>query len=151
MTGSPPSEHTVFIDRNTGGKLLKQAVADADIPIVLHDDFYGPPKPGVIITDAEWLVTIGQRGWLIVTGDKHTVKEELFIRRIPESRAYVFLLNDLNGGGPAQKAQVIIDAYPKMLGLIAKKPRPAIWLFEKGAIRPILWEQRLERLLARDA
>lgn len=129
--------------------MLRDAVSAAGIRVVLHDDVF-PPEPGVIVPDYRWLVEVGQRGWLLVTGDARTLKEDLFVRKIPESNAFVFILHDLNGGTAAERATCVIDAYPKMLGLIAPATRPEVWVFKRGTIKVAKWRETLERILRRD-
>jgi len=151
MIASLHSGHTLFVDRNSGGRSFRGLVVDAGIKIVLHDEHFPVPAQGEKnIGDHEWLHIIGNLGWLIVTGDKHTIKEDLFIRALPKSNAYVFLLNALNGASPKGKAELIIDAYPKMLGLISAVPRPAVWFFERnGTIKLVPWREKLRKIEAR--
>ncbi len=143
--------NTVFIDRNTGGKAFKDIVLAAGIEIVLHDDHFPHPKPGEKnIPDQEWLVAIGRLGRFIVTGDKRTLKEVQFLQKIPESNAYVFVLDDMNSGSPARKAEVVISAYPKMIGLAIATKRPAVWLVENSTFRIYDWHRKLKQIKERD-
>lgn len=143
--------NTVFIDRNTGGKSFSNIVLAAGIKIVLHDDYFPPPGPGVRnIPDHEWLVTIGRLGWFVVTGDKRTLKELPFLQRIPESNAFVFVLDDMNGGSPERKAEVVISAYPKMIGLGAATKRPAVWLVHNSTFHQFDWKRKLKQIQDRD-
>jgi hypothetical protein len=143
--------NTVFIDRNTGGKAFKNIVLAAGIKIVLHDDHFPHPKPGEKnIPDQEWLVTIGRLGWFVVTGDKRTLKELPFLQKIPESNAFVFVLDDMNGGSPERKAEVVISAYPKMIGLAMATKRPAVWLVQNSTFRLYDWRGKLRQIQERD-
>jgi hypothetical protein len=146
MKGSPPNR-TLFIDINTGGRGFREMVSSTlGVRIVLHDEHFGKPSPGEKSPeDNEWLVTIGKLGWLIVTSDKRCLREPLFIRDIGRSAAFVFVLGDMNGKTREQRAALIIEAYPKMLGLIEGATRPSIWLFEGGKISEFDWRERFAR------
>ena len=149
MTDSLHSVHTLFIDRNSGGKLFRDIVAAAGISIVLHDEHFGTARLGERPPDDhDWLVQIGKQGWLIVTGDTRMIREPLFLRELPRSDAYVFLLHDLNGKTPQGKAECIIDAFPKMIGLIEDADRPAVWLFKSGKVTAVNWLERLKKYSA---
>ncbi|MCX6936831.1 MAG: hypothetical protein NTU80_02880 [Verrucomicrobia bacterium] len=124
----PPeaSRPTVFIDRNSGGRLFKALIKAAGIPVVLHDERFPDTTE-----DHDWLAKLGTSGWLLVTGDDDTTRTPLFLHQLAESRAHVFMLRGLNGGSREDKARCIVDAYPKMCELAASNEPPTFWRIGK--------------------
>src|SRR5580704_13315760 len=106
-----PHKPTLFIDRNSGGRRFKGLIAEAGIQVVLHDEYFTDDTT----PDDVWLKEIGDKGWIMVTGDKATMKDLLFLQNLRRSKARVFFLNALNGASAEQKAKIIIDAYVTML------------------------------------
>jgi hypothetical protein len=122
---APPP--TIFIDRNSGGRSFQSLLSAAGVRVVLHDQQF-PTKTA----DEDWLAVVGERGWLIVTGDNATTRSPLFVHRLAQSRAHVFVLLALNGLSAQAKAQCIIEALPRMRKLAAATEPPALWRFGKG-------------------
>ncbi|WP_437796354.1 hypothetical protein [Sorangium sp. So ce693] len=56
---------TYFVDRSLGRGLVVEALRAAKLA---HDDHFAQNTP-----DAEWLVEIGRRGWVVLTKDKTSV------------------------------------------------------------------------------
>ena len=68
----------------------------------------------------------------MVTGDKATIRDLLFLQKLARHKARVFLLNALNGGSREEKAQCIIDAYDKMVKICSEREAPLFWRFNRG-------------------
>jgi PIN like domain len=113
---------TVFIDRNSGGRLFKALIEAEGIPVVLHDECFPDTTE-----DHEWLAKLGASGWLLVTGDDDTTRTPLFLHQLAESRAHVFMLRGLNSGSREDKARCIVEAYPKMCALASSNEPPKFW------------------------
>jgi len=116
-----PHKPTLFIDRNSGGRIFRDLLSKADLKVVLHDDAFGPLTP-----DEEWVKEIGKRNWIAITCDLRTMKAPLFLSALKRSTARVFILEGLNGATAEGKAQCIIDSYDKIVD-ISRRPPPLFW------------------------
>ena len=56
MSDSP--RKTIFIDRNSGGRLFRGLIIHKGIPVVLHDEEFSDPRT----PDQRWLKVIGEKG-----------------------------------------------------------------------------------------
>jgi hypothetical protein len=64
-SGSKPPEPLVFfIDRSLGRKIVAQALREIGETVEIHDDHFAPDAK-----DAEWLLEVGKRGWIVLTKD----------------------------------------------------------------------------------
>jgi hypothetical protein len=116
-----PHKPTLFIDRNSGGRIFRDILAKADIKVVLHDEEFEPTTP-----DEVWVKEIGKKRWIAITCDARTMKAPLFLAALKRSTARVFILEGLNGASAEGKAQCIIDAYDKIIEISRREP-PLFW------------------------
>jgi hypothetical protein len=142
-TNEPPSQPTVFIDRNSGGRAFKALLERAGLTVVLHDEQFAPKT-----TDEAWIQEVGQRGWLAVTGDNAITRSAIALHHIRHSRLHLFILHGLNGATADGKAQCIINASAQMQRLADAHVPPAIWRIGSDEVarrfdfRPILARKR---------
>lgn len=142
MNASQPESLTLFIDRNSGGRIFRDLLTAQGLQVVLHDDEF--PQAAA---DEDWLVAVGQKGWVIITGDNATTKSPLFLQRLAGSRAHVFILLGLNGQTAEGKARCILDQYPRIVDLVAKNKPPAMWRIGKlGVVHVVEFESILQRM-----
>lgn len=120
--------HTLFIDRNSGGRTFRDLITNAGIRVVLHDEHFKDKRT----PDEVWVKEIGRLGWIMVTGDAATTNSLLFLAALKRSQACVFLLNALNGASPEGKAEIVVGAYEKMLKICREREKPLFWRFNKG-------------------
>ncbi len=140
-TNAPPSQPTVFIDRNSGGRAFKAILEGAGLTVVLHDDQFPPKTP-----DEAWIQEVGQRGWLAVTGDNAITCSPIALHHIRHSRLHLFILLGLNGATADGKAQCIISASSQMQRLAATHGPPAVWRIGRdGVARRVEFGQILAR------
>ena len=66
---------TFFVDRQLGRYTVPNALRAAGARVEVHDDYFAQKTP-----DIEWLVAVGERGWVAITKDQN-------IRRNPLERA----------------------------------------------------------------
>jgi hypothetical protein len=116
---------TIFIDRNSGGKKLREFLEPVGITLILHQEYFG--QRSEIIRDHDWLEEVGDKGWMVITGDKKTTRDPLFLSRLKNSTAHVFILLDLIGGSPLEQANRIVEKYGLMASAMKKTRPPAIW------------------------
>jgi PIN like domain len=142
MIASQPDSPTLFIDRNAGGRIFRDLLAAKGLNVVLHDDEF--PQAAA---DEDWLAVVGQKGWVIVTGDKATTKSPLFLQQLAESQANVFVLLGLNGETAAGKADCILENYPRIVSLVKDHKPPALWRIGKqGTVHAVDFHTVLQRM-----
>lgn len=123
--GSKPPESkaiTLFIDRNSGGRTFRTLLESPDLNVVLHDEVFSQRT-----ADEDWLRDVGKRGWIVITGDNRTTHAPLFLQRLAQSEAFVFVLLALNGASADEKAAIIKSAVPRMRELTSANQPPALW------------------------
>jgi hypothetical protein len=131
---------TIFIDRNSGGRVFRKFITDNDIHVVLHDEQFQNPKT----EDHVWLKKIGSLGWAMVTGDIACERSFLFLDALKRSRAHVFILCGLNHSNPEEKARCVVDAYPDIVVLCHKHNGPCLWKAKAGCkIQPLDFRETL--------
>jgi PIN like domain len=143
MIGSPsPHKPTLFIDRNSGGRTFRTLIEDRGIVVTLHDDHFSDTTG-----DDVWLRAIGDEGWIMVTGDIAISRTPLFLLRLAQSTARVFILNGLNGASPAGKAECVIANYERIVSICLERSGPMLWKFNKdGSRKEINFRKHLQRM-----
>ncbi len=142
MKDLPPESPTLFIDRNSGGRTFRDILTNAGLRVVLHDEEF--PQTAA---DEDWLQAVGQKGWVIITGDKATTTSPLFLQRLSRSGALVFILLGLNGASAEGKAKCILELYPKIEDLISRAEPPAMWCISKqGNVRFVDFRTILQKM-----
>jgi hypothetical protein len=97
--------------------------------------------------DEDWLAAVGQKGWVIITGDNATTKSPLFLQRLADSQAHVFILLGLNGETAEGKARCILDHYARIAALVAENEPPAMWRIGKhGVAHVVEFKSILQRM-----
>ncbi|WP_437831731.1 hypothetical protein [Sorangium sp. So ce1153] len=97
---------TYFVDRSLGRGLVVEALRAAKLEVHAHDDHFAQNTP-----DAEWLVEVGWRGWVVLTKDKNIRVNAL--ERIALIRANVACIMLGRGDLTATSmAQVFVDVLP---------------------------------------
>jgi predicted nuclease of predicted toxin-antitoxin system len=114
--------HSIFIDRNSGGKTFREILTSAGLTVVLHDDIFKNDT-----ADEIWLKEVAARGHIVVTGDKDVTRRILFLKQLVASKAYVFILYGLNGASPQGKAGCVLSATDKITELLKSGEPPALW------------------------
>ena len=142
MNASQPESLTLFIDRNSGGRIFRDLLTAEGLRVVLHDDEF--PQAAA---DEDWLVAVGQKGWIIISGDNATTRSPLFLQRLAKSQAFVFVLLGLNGLTAEGKARCILDQYPRIAALVAENKPPSLWRIGKnGTTHAVEFESILQRM-----
>lgn len=138
MTDLPPKP-TLFIDRNSGGRIFRGMIEREGIKVVLHDDVFKQDTK-----DDVWLREISDRGWIMVTCDFNTLRSPLFLRSLKLSGGRVFLLNGLDGGSREEKAKCVVDSYETMLAICKKRQPPLFWRINReGSATVVDFKQKL--------
>jgi predicted nuclease of predicted toxin-antitoxin system len=103
-----PEPYVFFVDRSLGRTVVVEALRAAGENAHAHDDFFPQNTP-----DAEWLVEVARRGWVILTKDKDIRRNEIERVAILRARAACFMLGrgDLSA---FTMGRTLIAALPRM-------------------------------------
>ena len=101
LSRRPP---TFFIDECLGGHHLAAVLTAEGVDVKLARSEFSAGTP-----DAVWLPVVGQRGWVVLTKDRHIQRRELEIQALVRARVRAFVLTaaDLTG---AEQAAVFVRA-----------------------------------------
>lgn len=80
----------------------------------------GPTTFSTGTQDVDWLPSVGERQWVLITKDKSIRKRELELRALNEARVRTFVLTAAGLKGEEQ-AQVLKEALPAMLRLLRRR------------------------------
>ncbi|MEO7298511.1 MAG: hypothetical protein ABI042_08040 [Verrucomicrobiota bacterium] len=142
MNGSPLESLTLFIDRNSGGRIFRDLLISQGLNIVLHDEEFAQKT-----ADEDWLMSVGEQGWVVITGDNATTSSPLFLQRLARSKTFVFVLHGLNGASREGKADCISKAFPTIKRLVKENQPPSVWRIGKdGTARKFDFENILNRM-----
>jgi hypothetical protein len=142
MNGLSPKPRTLFIDRNSGGRIFRDLLRAQGLDVILHDEEF-PQRTA----DEDWLLSVGERGWIVITGDNATTSSPLFLQRLVRSKTFVFVLHGLNGASREGNAACILTAYSAIERLVAEHQPPAVWRIGKdGVARRFHFQNVLGRL-----
>jgi len=127
-----PREVVYFTDRDLGRKLPETRKA-AGLKVETHDHHFGPLTP-----DAEWLATVGEKGWLAITRDARIRYSPLALRTLMESGAKLFIL--VGKLSTAECAGLINHHRRRIESLAASEPGAFIAKIRRDGIH--LWTNR---------
>jgi hypothetical protein len=108
---------TFFIDRSLGTRLLSAALRSAGARVEVHDDHFPQDTP-----DTEWLSTVGQRGWVVLSKDVRIRRDRLERVALLESKVKAFLLTQQGLTG-ADMADIFVRAMPEMVRRASRAKR----------------------------
>jgi hypothetical protein len=140
-----PRKPVLFIDRNSGGRTFRALIENHGIMVKLHDEHFSTTTD-----DSEWLRKVGQRGWIMITGDAMVTRTPLFLLRLTQTRARVFILKGLNGATPEGKAQCVISCYERIVSICQTRQTPLLWRINKdGSQKEIDFRKHLANMKRR--
>lgn len=103
-----PEPYVYFVDRSLGRAVVVEALRAAGEVAHAHDDFFAQNTP-----DAEWLVDVARRGWVILTKDKDIRRNEIERVAIVRARAACFMLGRGDLSAP-RMGRTFVAALPRM-------------------------------------
>lgn len=118
---SPRESLIFFTDAMLGRRVIPGALRAAGEQVEAHDDNFKQGTP-----DAEWLVEVGKRGWVVLTKDKRIRYRAVEAAALYRAKVGAFVLTargDLNG---AEIGNIFIKALPAMKKLCATVMPPFI-------------------------
>jgi hypothetical protein len=125
-----PLDGTVFfIDRSIGRRVVADALRAAGATVKVHADEFEHDA-----ADADWLLEVGKRGWVVLTQDKRIRFREL--ERIALRRAGVraFIVTANNVTGPTL-AELLVRRLSEIVHLADSEPAPFIALVSREGVR----------------
>jgi PIN like domain len=137
-----PHKFVLFIDRNSGGRTFRALIENQGVAVKLHDEYFS-----MNTEDPDWLREVGERGWIMITGDAKVTRAPLFLSTLTRTTARVFILKELNGATPEGKAQCVISHYERIVSICQTHKAPLLWKINKdGSLREIDFRKHLHRM-----
>ncbi|WP_437876079.1 hypothetical protein [Sorangium sp. So ce513] len=122
-----------FVDRSLGRGLVVEALRAANLDVHAHDDHFAQNTP-----DAEWLVEVGRRGWVVLTKDKNIRVNALERLALLRANVACIMLGRGDLTAPAM-AQIFIDALPLIQRVLRRFALPlAVSLSSGKSVRVLL-------------
>ena len=116
----PPDKPTFFLDECFGRFEVPGLLRQAGMNIELHADHFPTG-----CRDEDWLPTVGQRGWIVITKDSRFRYRPLERKAYTDAKAIVFVLRGKDMSG-REIAEALIAAYRKMERIVRRYRRPMI-------------------------
>jgi predicted nuclease of predicted toxin-antitoxin system len=82
-----PEPFVYFVDRSLGRGIVVESLRDAGAAVHAHDDHFAQNTP-----DTEWLIEVGQRGWVVLTKDKNIRSNQLELRALLQANVACIML-----------------------------------------------------------
>jgi hypothetical protein len=121
------------VDRSLGGKVVPTALAGAGWLVERHDAHFKDNT-----ADTTWIHSVGQRGWIILTGDQRIRYNPPEKAALLASGTHAFMLAGPKDFTGAEMAATFIAAQGAMLRAIEKHRPPALFkVYQDG--RVVLW------------
>ena len=132
MSSKPPNAPEWFLDRVLGDQVVAEALRTHGLVVHVHSDHFAPDAP-----DEEWLVGVGERGWIVLTKDRmiqrRPVEAEALLRA--HIRAFVLVAKETTG---PENAGILIKAHAAMLRYVEQHPPPFIVrVYRGGTLLPV--------------
>lgn len=128
-----PEPYVYFVDRSIGRTVVVEALRAAGETAHAHDDHFAQNTP-----DADWLVEVARRGWVILTKDKDIRRNELERRAIANAKAACFML----GRGDVSAAtmgRTFVAALPRIRRVLRRFDVPlGASVYLAGQLRVVL-------------
>jgi predicted nuclease of predicted toxin-antitoxin system len=116
---SPPESEVFFVDRSLGRRVIPNALREAGAKVVLHDDHFRQDEK-----DQVWLAEAGQRGWIVLTKDKHIRSRALERNALMSARVRAFVLTSRGDLSGPEIGQIFAKALPAMIKLCSTNSGP---------------------------
>ena len=135
-SGSPPepvaAAPRLFIDRCALSRRLGEALRQADIPFIAHQEKFAPACP-----DTEWLAVAGREGWIVLTRDQAIRRKANELQAFRDAKVIMFAL--ASGNATAEDtARLVVELYPRILRKAHAATPPAMFSVTlAGGINPV--------------
>jgi hypothetical protein len=128
-----PEPYTYFVDRSLGRGIVVEALRAANETVHAHDDHFAQNTP-----DAEWLVEVGRRGWVVLTKDKNIRSNHLEQVALVKANVACFMLSRGDLTAPVV-GKAFVDSLPQIRRVLRRFEVPvAVSLSSGGSLRVLL-------------
>jgi hypothetical protein len=114
LPARPPEAPVFFIDRDTGGRLLAEALRPQGWRVELHDDHFAQDT-----VDSAWIRAVAGRGWAILTCDRNIARKEPERSLFSTAPAHTFILYALSHVQRDRRVPLVLAALSKLSALVA--------------------------------
>ena len=131
-SAAPPDAPLLFIDRCAWSRRLGEALREASIPFIVHDDKF--PKD---CADVDWLPVVGREGWVVITRDKNIRRKPNELQAFKTANVVAFALASGNASAE-DTARLVVGLYPQILRKVRGANPPAMFSVSlAGTISPV--------------
>ncbi len=120
-----------WVDRCLGAHLLPTALRERGLTIRTHADLYGSRDS---VPDAEWILDVAKRGWVILTKDQAILRTPVEIEALRTARAKYVCLSAKGLSGP-QQAECFAAHWKTIEGVVAARKAPLILAVNRTGVR----------------
>ncbi len=115
LPAKPPEVPTYFIDRDTGGRMLAEALRPLGYRVELHDAHFLQDTH-----DTDWIRAVATRGWVVLTCDRNIARKEPERSKFATAATQIFILYALTQVPREQRVQLVLEVLPKLDRLVAE-------------------------------
>ncbi|KAA1260860.1 hypothetical protein LF1_34020 [Rubripirellula obstinata] len=121
---------------------MRTALEDVGAIVQLHTDHFEQDAE-----DQHWLPIVGQRGWIVLTKDRHILVNQIEVVALLRSGTASFILKSADMTGK-DMGQAFAKAHTDMVRMIQRKPMPFIATITKaGTVKYVHGYDGLQRKL----
>lgn len=102
-----------FIDRDTGGRLLAEALRPHGYTVEIRDEHF-PQDTG----DTDWIRKVAARGWIVLTCDRNIARKEPERSKFGTAPTHTFILYALTQVSREKRVTLVLEALPKLSRLV---------------------------------
>jgi len=113
LPAKPPNAPTFFIDRDTGGRLLAEALRPLGYKVELHDAHFRQD-----MEDTDWIRSVARKGWVVLTCDRNIARKEPERSKFGTAATQTFILYVLTQVPRTQRVPLVLDVLPKLSRLV---------------------------------
>ncbi len=128
----PAGTPLLFVDRCAWSRRLGEALRNAGIPFVAHDDKFAKN-----CADVDWLPVVGREEWIVITRDKNIRRKPNELKAFRDAKVIAFALASGNASAE-DTARLVVGLYPKILRKTRGAKPPAMFSVTlAGTISPV--------------
>lgn len=109
-----PEASVFFIDRDTGGRLLAEALRPKGYRVELHGDHFAQDTQ-----DPFWIRSVAHRHWVILTCDRNIARKEPERSLFGTAPTHTFILYALSHVQREKRVPLVLAVLPKLSAMVA--------------------------------
>jgi PIN like domain len=147
LAGSQHDDLVFFLDRCLGKKIVAERLGSAGLRVEVHADHFPETENSPEEHDGIWLITVGRKGWVILTKDERIRRNQIELAALLASGAPSFASTAGNITGE-QLADSFLAAMPQIRRFLKRHQPPFIATVSRlGTVRMLLPHSDLIRRL----